>query len=872
VAIVGAILTDTFRDKGFAITNPQANFGPERPSVRPSTSKKLLVCTPSNAAVDELVMRLKQGVKTLRGEYHKLSIVRLGRSDAINTSVIDVTLDELVSAKLNPSNGGKTNQGEEIHKVMMEHKATSAELNTVRARLDESKAREQPVALEQERDFDLLKRKKNQLSAKIDAARDSGNTAARDAEISRRRVQQEILNDAHVICATLSGSGHEMFQNLSIEFETVIIDEAAQSIELSALIPLKYGCSKCIMVGDPKQLPPTVLSREAARFQYEQSLFVRMQNNHPDDVHLLDTQYRMHPEISLFPSTTFYDGKLLDGANMAQLRRQPWHECEILGPYRFFDVQGTHQSAPKGHSLINVAELEVALQLFDRLLNECRDFDFKGKVGIITPYKSQLRELRARFAQKYGETIFSMIEFNTTDAFQGRESEIIIFSCVRASSTKGIGFLADIRRMNVGLTRAKSSLWVLGNSQSLLRGEYWARLIRDAKSRDRYTGGDLLTMLRKPLLQLDTKLRVSTLATAAQRPRMSLPDIRRDIDMVDVPTVSGLTSSISTHSSAKQSPTDRSMEDVGSSVSSTRDLPMDNMLHDYSARAAHPSGGRNGLDPNKFCKMCGSFAHQTWECDHEKAKAASSLLCYRCGDPNHQKIHCAADRCFECGGIGHTAKTCTTSTPLSKREREEVKRAEINHRSSLQHLSEKQRKKQLGEHDAKVPTILTTRKTPPLERHSNKVNPHSWQASIAKRKREPSPPAGAPKGPRVIVSVGESGNAQTSSHKPWFNGSSADPYEQAIAPSKQPLYAVRDNTTGLSKDTLAPNKAPTTSSRLMGYGYSNGADGPLNPLPPASHRPQLSLPEKPRPTTIRPPPKKKDVDPFIRPKSKKPRP
>jgi senataxin len=149
---------------------------------------------------------------------------------------------------------------------MMEHKATSAELNTVRARLDESKAREQPVALEQERDFDLLKRKKNQLSAKIDAARDSGNTAARDAEISRRRVQQEILNDAHVICATLSGSGHEMFQNLSIEFETVIIDEAAQSIELSALIPLKYGCSKCIMVGDPKQLPPTVLSRRRLVF------------------------------------------------------------------------------------------------------------------------------------------------------------------------------------------------------------------------------------------------------------------------------------------------------------------------------------------------------------------------------------------------------------------------------------------------------------------------------------------------------------------------------------------------------------------------------------------------------------------------------
>ncbi|KAK5239355.1 DEAD-box type RNA helicase, partial [Exophiala xenobiotica] len=181
--------------------------------------------------------------------------------------------------------------------------------------------------------------------------RERQNTTNRDMELSRKRIQQEILDSAHVLCATLSGSGHEIFQGLNIEFETVIIDEAAQSIELSALIPLKYGCSKCILVGDPKQLPPTVLSRAAAKFQYEQSLFARMEHNHKKDVHLLDTQYRMHPEISLFPSKTFYDSRLKDGAGMAKLRHRPWHHSDVFAPYRFFDVQGMSQAATKGHSL-----------------------------------------------------------------------------------------------------------------------------------------------------------------------------------------------------------------------------------------------------------------------------------------------------------------------------------------------------------------------------------------------------------------------------------------------------------------------------------------------------------------------------------------
>ena len=181
---------------------------------------------------------------------------------------------------------------------------------------------------------------------------------------------------------------------------------------------------------------------------------------------------------------------------MAGLRKQPWHASDLLAPYRFFDVQGQHQAAPKGHSLINLAEIEISMLLYERLISDYRDYDFKNKIGIITPYKSQLRELKQRFSGRYGPEITESIEFNTTDAFQGRESEIIIFSCVRASATGSVGFLSDVRRLNVGITRAKSSLWILGNSDSLMRGVVWKTLLDDARNRQSYITGNLHGMLK----------------------------------------------------------------------------------------------------------------------------------------------------------------------------------------------------------------------------------------------------------------------------------------------------------------------------------------------------------------------------------------
>ncbi|RYP68305.1 hypothetical protein DL770_008468 [Monosporascus sp. CRB-9-2] len=498
VAMVGALLTGNFTaNSGTAIKRPEGSK-----SGSTGTSKKLLVCAPSNAAVDELVLRLKAGVKSTTGSFHKVNVLRLGRSDAINTAVKDVTLDELVKARVEGTadqNGGPSSR-EMMHKEAGEIKK---EITELRPQLESARATENRDLVNRlQRRFDELKRRQNQIGAKIDADKDSGITAARENELRRRQIQQEILDSAQVLCATLSGSGHEMFKNLNVEFETVIIDEAAQCVELSALIPLKYGCSKCILVGDPKQLPPTVLSQSAARFGYDQSLFVRMQRNQPDDIHLLDTQYRMHPEISLFPSQEFYERRLFDGDDMRKLRHQPWHQSALLGPYRFFDVRGIQERGQKGQSLVNFEELKVAMQLYERFRTDYPKVDLKGKVGIITPYKAQLYELRDQFSRRYGEKIKEDIEFNTTDAFQGRECEIIIFSCVRASPTGGIGFMTDIRRMNVGLTRAKSSLWILGDSRALVQGEFWNKLIENAKARNQYTAGDVLSLLRRPGAQL----------------------------------------------------------------------------------------------------------------------------------------------------------------------------------------------------------------------------------------------------------------------------------------------------------------------------------------------------------------------------------
>lgn len=448
--------------------------------------EKLLLCAPSNAAVDEVAKRLKEGVYDSEGKKFTPKVVRIGADTSVNVSVNDIFLDTLVEKMLAGANG-QTTSGEAQSNIA----AARTELVALREERDRKREERNGVTTgntalmsKLQDELSKLTSRINSLGDKMDRERDKLTQSNRAIDSMKRKARADILGDADVICATLSGSGHDYLANY--DFETVIIDEAAQSVEISSLIPLKYNCQRCIMVGDPNQLPPTVKSREATNAGYNKSLFVRLHAAAPEATHLLSIQYRMHPDISSFPSKAFYESRLSDGPDMATVTKQPWHtSSSLFPPYAFLHVKGGKEERGRHHSLMNSQEAAVAVALYSRLVQECKGIDLSFRVGVITAYKAQVGELRKQFRQRFGEDILSKIDFNTVDGFQGQEKDIIILSCVRGGAGEGggIGFLSDVRRMNVALTRARSSLFILGDSRALRTNESWGKLVEDATER-----------------------------------------------------------------------------------------------------------------------------------------------------------------------------------------------------------------------------------------------------------------------------------------------------------------------------------------------------------------------------------------------------
>lgn len=490
--------------------------------------RKILICAPSNAAVDELVLRIKNGIKNSKGQMFHPNVVRLGKSDAINEQVKDLTLEEQVDKQLSLTSSIQSDDS----KIREEHRKCVVERDQLKSKLEDPKLTENDIA-SLELKLQQIMSKRRDLGKKLDEAREQRAVKYRNREIEKRNLQFKILNEAQVVCSTLSGSAHDVLARMSMTFDTVVIDEAAQCIELSAIIPLRYGCKKCIMVGDPNQLPPTVLSQKAASFNYEQSLFVRMQNNHKDAIYLLNTQYRMHPDISKFPSREFYKSKLLDGENMSKINERPWHKIPYYGPYKFFQIDGAQGKNSRTMSLYNNTEAQLSLEIVKDLFKKFPDVNWKGKIGIISPYKEQIRVLKNMFFREFGQSINSEIDFNTVDGFQGQEKDIILFSCVRAESSQGVGFLADIRRMNVALTRARASLWILGSIDTLVNNKTWRDLINDAKGRDLVTHvnlgftktGPVKTKITSGVLPQPKRPVIEELPTDIQQPAEKKPKI-----------------------------------------------------------------------------------------------------------------------------------------------------------------------------------------------------------------------------------------------------------------------------------------------------------------------------------------------------------
>ncbi|KAE8257925.1 hypothetical protein A4X13_0g2035 [Tilletia indica] len=441
---------------------------------------KIFICAPSNAAIDEVARRAKMLELPNGG---KLAIVRVGRTEKISSAVADITLDVMVDMRMAATDDRiTTKDASQLHATVQQLKNEINELRDKIKLLDGYEASKEEVQ-------NLVRKRKEKEAMRqttlqqLDEVKDKQKDTKRQQDADRIKFRRQILDGADVICSTLSGAGQDSFGNM--EFETVIIDEAAQAVELETLIPLRFDCQRCILVGDQNQLPPTVLSGVAKKYGYAKSLFVRMFENAPERVHLLSIQYRMHPQISSLPSATFYQSRLTDGPNMAAKTAQPWHDDPLLGPFKFFSCSGREVTG-RAHSLRNREEVDIALAIYGRL-RRLWGADLDYRVGVISPYKDQVNALRSGFEYRYDRDISNRVDFNTVDGFQGQEKDIIIFSCVRSGdlgASGQVGFLRDPRRANVALTRAKSNLFIIGNAPYLRNDPVWGFIIWHAEARE----------------------------------------------------------------------------------------------------------------------------------------------------------------------------------------------------------------------------------------------------------------------------------------------------------------------------------------------------------------------------------------------------
>ncbi|OEH80360.1 putative ATP-dependent helicase [Cyclospora cayetanensis] len=330
-----------------------------------------------------------------------------------------------------------------------------------------------------------------------------------EARSLRMLLVREAVRKYSVIIATCVGSGHEMFDDVT--FERVIIDECAQSIEPSNLIPLGHGCRSVVLIGDHKQLPPTIVSREASDGGLGVSLLERFVGSGIAPIHLLNEQRRMHPSIAHFPNMQFYQGKIfsrdVDDCNRPPVAGFLWPSphsrvCLIdissglanmelsLGTSKYSLVGGreavklftrapaSHEQGAPSHvptgacrrqpgGLFEGREIDPILAILRSVL-QCGTIR-PSEIGILTPYDAQKARIRFALNDSFDKALSYQIDVDSVDGFQGKEKDLIIFSAVRSNPRGEIGFLKDARRLNVMLTRARRGLLVVGDQLSLWR-------------------------------------------------------------------------------------------------------------------------------------------------------------------------------------------------------------------------------------------------------------------------------------------------------------------------------------------------------------------------------------------------------------------
>lgn len=388
---------------------------------------KVLACAPSNTAVDNLLERLITA---------GANAVRLGHPARVDESLREFTLDSQVAE----------------HEVM----------SIVRDMLREADGLYRKAG--------RYTRAKPPPGAKAEMRREARRLKS-DVRLLEQQAVESVLDRADIVCATLTFN-EELFGDR--RFDLVVVDEACQSTEPSCWIPV-LRADRIVLAGDHCQLPPTVLSEKAAREGLAISLLERLVALYGDLVtHQLQVQYRMHQQIMRFSSEQFYRNTLEADDSVAThvLHDLPNVSSSPLTnqPVTFIDTAGAdwhEELEPEGESKRNPREGAFLLRKVEQL--ETAGLPTKD-MAIITPYAAQVRWLRDR--RSSGD-----LEIDTVDGFQGREKEAVLISCVRSNPDGEIGFLADIRRMNVALTRARRTLIVVGDSATLGGHEFFAAML-----------------------------------------------------------------------------------------------------------------------------------------------------------------------------------------------------------------------------------------------------------------------------------------------------------------------------------------------------------------------------------------------------------
>lgn len=306
------------------------------------------------------------------------------------------------------------------------------------------------------------------MHQKINALKDR----ATELEI---RINETLFSEARVIACTLVSSANRLLTGK--KFGTLFIDEAAQALEAACWIPIRKA-DRVVLAGDHFQLPPTIKSPQALREGLGNTLMQAIANNQPDAVSLLKLQYRMNDEIMRFPSEWFYGG-MLQSAPEVKYRSILDFDTPITW-VNTEEMDCNEEFIGESYGRINKPEAELTISQLKEYITKIGRERFLGEridVGVISPYKAQVQYLRQLIKKDaFFKPYRQLITVNTVDGFQGQERDVILISLVRANEKGEIGFLGDLRRMNVAITRARMKLIILGNAATLTRHSFYKKL------------------------------------------------------------------------------------------------------------------------------------------------------------------------------------------------------------------------------------------------------------------------------------------------------------------------------------------------------------------------------------------------------------